>query len=374
MNYVKHPSAHSQRLEAWLGKETCENFSKAMNTPGRHQWYGRPISIYGVPGDIEVDRFGGFCGRIKGGSEGSLQQCIEDELKKIRRERHAIATKQLGGFSSVAAWRRARKQIVQFEKTYTPGASGAAHSLWRVGAFPAAGAAAAAAPGGTVPTSATTGAISWLDPDSGKTAHTSETYQTGTVANHAVLIYDRTFAVAKTMNSTATEAVTGVPTRYQSTTSGALDSAENNFLFMECGTVLPATAHNWTTCTYTDQSGNAGATLPSVTGVSACQANRLDIPSNTFFAPLATGDTGIQALTQMQCSALVATGAIDFVIGHPLAFTVEMVVNFMHVISGINHGVLLNKMMSGACLAMLTVFPPSTSATVLTGSMMIREG
>ena len=112
--------------------------------------------------------------------------------------------------------------------------------------------------------------------------------------------------------STATEAVTGVPTRYQSTTPGAHDYAGNNFLMIECRTALPATAHNWTTCTYTDQDGNTGATLPSVTGNSSNIINRLDQPVGTWFCPLASGDSGIKNLTQMQCSASVASGAIDF--------------------------------------------------------------
>ena len=54
------------------------------------------------------------------------------------------------------------------------------------------------------------------------------------------------------MNSTATEAVTGVPTRYQSTTASAEDyipeitSASSSWRHR----ALAATAHNWTTCTY----------------------------------------------------------------------------------------------------------------------------
>jgi hypothetical protein len=85
-------------------------------------------------------------------------------------------------------------------------------------------------------------------------------------------------------------------------------------------TVLAATAHNWTVCTYTDQSGNTGATLPSVTGVASAIAARLDHPVSQWFCPLASGDIGIQKLTQIQLSATLASGAVNFVIGHPLAW------------------------------------------------------
>ena len=58
---------------------------------------------------------------------------------------------------------------------------------------------------------------------------------------------------------------------------------------IECRTALAATAHNWTVCTYTDQDGNTGATLPSVTGNSGNIINRLDQPAGTWFCPLASG-------------------------------------------------------------------------------------
>ncbi|WP_311965189.1 hypothetical protein, partial [Acinetobacter baumannii] len=54
------------------------------------------------------------------------------------------------------------------------------------------------------------------NPSSG-TLHLIGADFSASVANNAVMLYDRIFDVAKTMNSTATEAVTGVPTRYQST-------------------------------------------------------------------------------------------------------------------------------------------------------------
>jgi hypothetical protein len=138
-----------------------------------------------------------------------------------------------------------------------------------------------------------------------------------------MLLYDRLFDVAKTMSSSGTESVTGVPTRYQGTTQPADDFAGGNFCFPEIITTIPNTAHNWTVCTYTDQGGNPG-TFATVTGLNVGvvgAAGWVDIAGNGgWFMPLASGDNGVQSLTQMQCSSNAITGTIDFVIGHPLAW------------------------------------------------------
>jgi hypothetical protein len=178
------------------------------------------------------------------------------------------------------------------------------------------------------------------------------------------LLYDRIFQVNKTMASSATEAVSGVPTRYQSVTPGAADSAEGNFLFVEVGgTALAATAHNWTVCLYTDQAGNTGATMPSLTGASAAVVRRLDHPAYQWFAPLAEGDTGIQQLDQMQCSASVATGVINFVIGHPICFIPVPIINICCQADFINTAFNPARIFDNAALALLEVTKASASAT-----------
>jgi hypothetical protein len=347
-------------VERWLGKAACESQSLAAAN-----WYGSPIRSLMVPGDVSVAAGGDFVGQIEGGGEACLEQWVWDQDKKFRAHR-GPGRRQHGGFADLAAVKSALRQEAFFSKSLTSAVTaGAALSSWRIGGLPAAGAAAGAAPGGTVPTSASTGAVTFKNADSGRTTHSVGGYVFGDRVNTTYILYDRIFAVAKTMNSTGTEAVTGVPTRYQNTTVGTVDSAENNFLFMETGTVLPATAHNWTVCTYTDQAGNTGATLPSVTGISACASSRLDMPVNQFFCPLAAGDSGIKALTQMQCSALVATGTIDFVIGHALAFMPSNAINWAHYINGINSGFWMSNVLADACLSILAFNPVATTIVSL---------
>jgi len=188
------------------------------------------------------------------------------------------------------------------------------------------------------------------------------------VVNNTLLLYDRIFGVVKTMASVATEAVTGVPTRYQSTTTTSEEYGGGNFLAIEVGgTALAATAHNWTVCLYTDQDGNTGATLPSVTGNSAAIVDRLDQPVQTWFCPLASNDSGIQQLDQMQCSASVATGVIWFVIGHPLGFMSFPIINTFFPFDWLTNRDQAPYISNSACLALYEVLKPATTATTYTG-------
>lgn len=367
----KTKSTHSGQLERWLGTERTEHLSRAMEG-----WYGPPIAVQGVPGAVYATKDGDFVGRIDAGIETSALDRMDAIVARQRKQmyqRMGSRTGQRGAFTSlsdlIAEASAGKNYYYNFQKVGTTGVVASTNTLWFVGNMPAAGAAAGAAPGGTVPTDATTGAFPFTNPTSGDTQHFVYGDVTCGTAANTLLVYDRIFSVTKTMNSTATEAVTGVPTRYTSTTGGAANSAEGNFLIIECRTVLPATAHNWTVCTYTDQSGNVGATLPSVTGNSANIVNRLDQPAGTWFNPLASGDTGLTALTQMQCSALVATGNIDFTIGHPIAMLPCPVANMVCVTDGINTAFNLTRIFDDACLAFLEITKPATAATTYIGTV-----
>ena len=370
---------HSDRLERWLGADKVAQLSAAMCNR-EAKWYGKPIAVHGVPGLVYATKDGDFIGAIDAGYEVSAIDRAEDIIRRhhrMQRARMARVRRQSGAIGSLdqalAAYFGGGNRTFSFNKAGTTGVVGATNTLWFVGSQPAAGSAAAAAPGGTVPTDATTGSWAFDNPSSG-TQHFVFGNPIASVAANTLLLYDRLFSVTKTMNSSTTEAVTGVPTRYQSTTAGAADSAENNFLMIECRTVLAATAHNWTVCTYTDQSNNTGATLPSVTGNSSNIVNRLDQPVGTWFCPLASGDTGIRNLTQMQCSAAVATGAIDFTIGHPIAFMPCGIANFVCEKDGLTTSISLERIFDDACLAFLEICKGATTATTYTGTFTTLRG
>lgn len=371
---------HSDRLERWLGAEKVAQLSAAMCNPAA-KWYGRPIAVSGVPGLVYATKDGDFVGAIDAGYEASAVDRAQEIVRRaVRRERMRVARikrTQRGAIGSLdaalAAYFGGGNRMFSFVKAGTTGVVGATNTLWYVGSQPAAGAAASAAPGGTVPTDATTGSWVFDNPSSG-TQHFIFGNPIASVAANTLLLYDRLFSVTKTMNSTGTEAVTGLPSRYQSTTPGAADYAQNNFLMIECRTALPATAHNWTVCTYTDQDGNTGATLPSVTGNASNIINRLDQPVGSWFCPLASGDSGIKNLTQMQCSALVASGAIDFTIGHPIAFMPCGIANFVCEKDGLTTSIALERIFNDACLALLEIVKAATTATTYTGTFNTVRG
>jgi hypothetical protein len=374
---VSRMSVNSSRLERWLGKSELDRISDAML-----DWKGPPIAVAGVPGRVYAYGGGDFRGELRAGFEATLADRALDYTRRIMRAARIGSRRnrlQLNaGFSSLSdmvseATQGNKQRKFYFNKVGTTGAIAATNTLWFVSGQPTAGANAAAAPGGTAWTDASTGAIPFTNPTGGDTQHLVSAFfhssQTGTN-----LLYDRLFSVTKTMNSTGTEAVTGVPTRYQSTTQTDADYAGGNFLIIECRTALPATAHNWTTCLYTDQDGNTGATLPSVTGNSSCIINRLDQPINTIGCPLASGDTGIKALTQMQCSALVASGAIDFTIGHPIAWMPQVIGSIGSGHDFLNTAFSLTRIFDDACLSLLEVLRSGATAQTITCEITTLAG
>lgn len=361
--------AHAQQVETWLGREKIEHLQQCMRG-----WYGRPICLLDVPGSLWITADGDFVGHVNGGQFASALDYFETRLKRVW---NALSTPQYGycnaGFASISdALSRASQGYSQrrpFNKIGPTGVVGVTSSLWRVGPQPAAGGAPGAAPGGTAFSSSTTGALAFANPASG-TNHLVGADGTASVINNSLLVYDLIFGVVKTMASTATEAVTGVPTRYQSTTATDADYIGDNFGFIQVGgTALAATAHNWTTCLYADQD-NASSTLPSLTGNSGAIVDRLDHPVQQWFAPLASGDVGIKAWTQMQCSASVATGVIWFMIGHPLGFMSFPVINSMLPFDWLTNRDQAPRVFDSACIAFLEPLKPATTATTYTGRLV----
>jgi len=316
-------------------------------------------------------------GQFYRGDFMSAADAFREHLKKLWRAsghvQHGYAN---AGFASISdALSRASQGYSirrQINKVGPTGVVGATSTLWRVGPQPVAGGAGAAAPGGTAHVDSDTGGILYANPASG-TLHLVGADMSASVINNSLLVYDRLFSVAKTMNSSATEAVTGVPTRYQSTTAANADYIGDNFGFIEVGgTALAATAHNWTVCTYADQ-GGAASTLPSVTGNSSGIVDRLDQPVQQWFVPLESGDVGIQKWTQMQCSAAVATGAINFCIGHPLGMMSFPVINSVLPFDWLTNRDQAPRVFDDACIAFLEPTKPATNTTTYVGRLVMTS-
>lgn len=365
---------HSDRIERWLGPQT-HGISHAMR-----DWYGPPIALCGVPGKVCATRGGEFVGTLAGGRFACGMDAAAERIKRRWRDMSKLRPAELSVITTVVGLMFAAKngrQSIPFDKAGSGVSAATGFSFWPVGNQPVAGSSGAAAPGGTANTNASAGAMAFANPGAGKShlLGSSIAYPvTAAYFGGQLLLHDRIFSVAKTASSTATEAVTGVPTRYQNTTNGSADSAEGNFVFPEVITTLGGVAHNWTVCTYTDQSNNAGATLPSLTGLAApLNAGGQDMPAATWFAPLASGDTGIKALTQMQCSAS-NTGALDFVIAHPLGWIPFYNSSFQWILDALLGGFNLCQIFDSACLALLNVNNPASFTVDLIGSVEVVQG
>jgi len=239
------------------------------------------------------------------------------------------------------------------------------------GSVPGQGAASAAVPGGTVPTRATTGALGQRDATAG-TLYLSDTnlFPSATSTGFGIwILYDRLFAAQLSTTSTASQAVTGVPTRYTGT-----EAKGNCFWVVTRTTYTTPAAHTWTV-TYTDQDGNAGASSGAVTGyASASATGRIDTAAGSIWHyPFAAGDLGVRAVTAVQLSASQAGGSANVVIGRPL----QMVPIWPGVASdhynSVSQGFNLVAIKAGAALSHLFFSPGNASMTV-GGSYGFVEG
>lgn len=379
---IKERSTHGARLERWLGAERVKQISDSMTG-----WYAGPIAVSGVPGSVWAHKGGDFRGPIRSGQFLSLVEWTKMRTRRVIQSfGHQQRQRLNAGFSSlsdlIAEATTGKARYFPFNKTGPTGVVGGTSSLWLRNTYPTNGAVPAAAPGGTAYDDTSVGTWPFTNPAGGDTQHFVKADYSDSVINQPLLLYDLLFGVNKTMASVANESVTGVPTRYQSSTSTDMDYAGGNFLFIQVGgTQLAATAHTWgvaggsNECLYRNQAGTDNSIMPVLTGVSGAIVDRLDHPLGQWFAPLAAGDTGIMDLAQMRCSASVATGVIFFMIGHPIAFLPGVqVANQLLTLDGIMTAFNLVRIFDDACLALLQVNVSSTTATTYTGQFITVSG
>ncbi len=331
-------------------------------------WYGPPIALAGVPGEVYVtkDDFVGYC---KDGGFANGEDMLFDVRRRLKRAwsiKTSDRRNQLNvGFANLHLTRTAYK--VWFPWGYTGFSStnpGQSQCMWYgpgTTNIPPAGSAASAAPGGRVPVGGTNGGWALGAAPTGMNWYFGGgAAQAGNQgAGNSMMVYDRLFDVAKTMSSTTTENVTGVPTRYQSTTASDPDYIGGNFLFLSNSATMGSTARTWS-YNYTNhanaaQSSSASA---SATAFATCNMEPLTTDGRWFY-PLAAGDVGIKNLTQMTCSASV-TGTLDFAIGHPIAWMPNLTMGTLQDVGGITSAFNMVRIFDNACLSLIDACSVST--------------
>jgi hypothetical protein len=365
-------ATHAQQLERWIGRETVELVSERMRA-----WPGPPIPMAGVPGRVYACGGGDFCGPIKGGYFGNLADYAVGRYQSVLRRALRRSHGRLdAGFTSLSdliseATAGGKKQVLPYQKVGVaqPAVSSSA-SLWRVGTLPSAAAIAGAPAGGTVYTNATAGSLAQTDAAAGDQLHfVTWTGLSNQAQGTALMLVDLLFGVQPNYNSTAAQAITGVPTRYQTATT-----APGSFLPANVTTALAATASN-VTITYVDDAGNTAE-------AGAAQALRVSSAADTapFTAPqwyytLNAGDRGVRKMTSFQLSAAVSPGAVDRQIAHPLAILPGVgVANQPFILDGINSAFNLERIYDGACLSLMEWFKSATGASTYSGQITVVSG
>jgi hypothetical protein len=365
---------NTTRLERWLGAENVARVSE-----GFKDWFGPPVALGGVPGNVYVTAGGEFVGPITAGAELSAHDYLEQQIQrdaKLRFFRDAHRRHQSGAFANLsavlAAYTGGKGSMIMFNKVgVASSATGAGTELWTRGNMPVAGSAGGAAPGGTATTNSTTGHWGFKNAvTNANTSHHIGGWVSGGTAGNNLLIVDQLFRVAKTASSSGTEAVTGTFSRYQSSTATNPDYIGGNFCYPGVVAGLSATAHNWTVCQYTNQAGSTGQSFASLTGVSSAATGTIDAGAGVWFFTPASGDVGVKALTQMQCSSASVTGSLDFVVAHPIAMYVLFVANQACLVDALTTAVdQLTNVYDNACITGIEILKPATTAVTYSGQI-----
>lgn len=352
------PNVHSGQLARYLGEADVARLSAAMRG-----WYGPPIALGDAPGAVWCHGDGDFSGTLRAGYEASVRDRAADLLALAKRRVRSVVRRRAtlpAGFASLAEVMTADRQTLPFYKSQTTTTAAALIGCAYIANDPIT--VAATPPGGTTYTNDSAGAMRFRNPPAGDTAFVLGAEVKSSVVT-SLLLYDQLFGVKKTINSTTAESVTGVPTRYQSTTPGAEDYAGGNFCGIATLNQSGTGAHNWTVCQYTNQAGTTGQSFPSMGGHASPTTGLLDHQNMWWFLPLSAGDTGVKAISQMQCSAATATG-YDFFIGHPLAWFSSRVSALVSRAERTASAFGMTRVFNDACLQFIVVCPGSGTTTM----------
>lgn len=230
-------------------------------------------------------------------------------------------------------------------------------SLWTYDGHPAGG----SAPGAVAaPTNATTGALPFTSPGGGRESHLTQVWATGLVAG-TLLLYDRLLHISGLSGTTTTaQTVGGTLTRH---TGGA-----GNFAFIEVYTIIGTTGTT-VTMEYTNQAGTTSR-VSTATGIGATGFREV---TRAIMMPLQAGDTGIQAVANIDLLATTGTaGNIGLTVGHPIAYCgigAAGAPGWRDFVTGLPG---IPVIESGACLALLWS-PSTTTAPEVFGGYAIVE-
>jgi hypothetical protein len=238
-------------------------------------------------------------------------------------------------------------------------AAGQRHSLWNVSGNPGAAATPPTGNGG-IPTSATAGAIPFVNAGAGGNNYL------GFVAASAgqsgsLILYDRIYH-----NSGMSATTTGAGTALS---PAALTRATNGIgveAWIQIYTAFGAATAATLTLTYTDQDGNTGQT-----GTIAKPASAGDVGEMWGPMAFASGDYGVRAITNYSWSATQTSGDFGLVLVKKIITIPMATTNVPAVFNAFSSG--LREIEDGACLALMTEVNATTMGPIL-GELTVAKG
>jgi len=252
----------------------------------------------------------------------------------------------------------ADNQLLSFGKaSMTAKAAGSFHSLWTAAGLPSAGVAAGTA-AGVAPTSATVGAIPFINPTGGALTYLSKVSDTQQTIG-TLILYDRLVHTSALVGNVATAQTVNSAALTRSTTG------ENVQLFLEWYTATGATGVN-VTASYTNSDGVAGRTTVS-TAIVASPVAGMMLP-----LPLQSGDKGVRSVQTVTLSATTGTaGNFGITLAKRLAEMPVAIANGGIVLDPFALG--MPKIEDNACLAFMELVS-TTSTGFITGTINLAQG
>lgn len=255
---------------------------------------------------------------------------------------------------------------MQWPRFFTKSASGTLvagrlHSYWGVAGNPTAGSQTATLNGAAL-SGTTTGAIPFSNPVSGNTYLAR--YSCTMAQAGVVVLADRLWQNQLTVNSTTLQSPT-TPTWPARDVNGSTNG-EGVFLAIETSVAASATATT-VTVTYTNSAGTTSQTAGFLDAPTAAAT----LAGTMFRIGLASGDTGVRAVTGVQFGTAWTTGTINMVAYRPIAmleFSTASIPNYIDAVTG---G--MPRIFDDSVLYQFIV-PSTTTTTGLNGQIVFTQG
>lgn len=205
-------------------------------------------------------------------------------------------------------------QYLQYQKNSFTTVAGQIYDYWLAGGNPTNGAFGTALTG-TIPTSATTGALSFSNAAGSAYMHLLSCSGVSTVAVGTLLLYDR--VAEYPFNGTVTSGTFG--TQPALTRDAAGGSAGAGVLMFVENVGATANTAQTLNVTYTNSAGTASQTTGAQTlTVGAISTNRVVNPTNQWWFPLASGDKGVRSIQSYVLGASATSTTMNIVLARPL--------------------------------------------------------